>query len=86
MAHMTALLANDSIPRIVKSHPLPIPLMIGAVTTPATHEKIFRTKLLTATPVDDFRGMNSVSMVVDMLKMSIDPTPKMKHAIIYFLN
>lgn len=47
------------------------------------HEKILRTKLLSATPAEDFFGMNSVSIVVTMPKMSIEPTPKKKFAIIY---
>jgi hypothetical protein len=68
---------------MVKSHPLPMPLMIGAVTTEPTQEKMFRMKLLRATPSEDFFGMNSVSMVVTILKMSIEPIPKKKLAIIY---
>jgi hypothetical protein len=49
--------------------------MTGAATTAPTQENMFRTKLLTATPFDDCLGMNSVSMVVAMAKMSIDPIP-----------
>jgi hypothetical protein len=79
---MTELLARATRPRIVKSQPLPIPLIIGAVTRDPTQEKMFRTKLFRATPSEDFLGMNSVSIVVTMLKMSIDPTPKKKLAII----
>lgn len=67
---------------MVKSHPLPIPLMMGAVTREPTQEKMFRIKLLSATPSDDFLGMNSVNMVVTMLKISIEPMPKKKFAII----
>lgn len=63
---------------------MPIPLIIGAVTKDPTHEKIFRTKLFSATPDDDFFGINSVSIVVAMLKMSIEPAPKKKLAIICF--
>ena len=47
---------------------------------PPTHEKIFRIKLFVATPLDDFRGINSVSIVVAILKMSIEPIPKKKLA------
>lgn len=83
MAQMTALLANAMRPRMVKSHPFPIALMMGDVTTPPTQEKILRTKLLTATPEADRLGMNSVSMVVAMLKMSMEPIPKKKPAIIW---
>lgn len=67
---------------MVKSQPLPIPWMMGDVTRVPTQEKMLRTKLLSATPVDDFFGMNSVSIVVAMLKISMDPTPKKKLAII----
>jgi hypothetical protein len=70
-------------PNIVNSHPLPMAAMIGAATTPPTQEKMFLTKLLTAMPVDACLGINSVSMVVDMAKMIIEPMPKKKFAIIY---
>ena len=79
---MTELLAKLTRPRIVKSQPLPIPLMMGAVTREPTQENMFRMKLLRATPSEDFLGMNSVNMVVTILKMSIDPIPKKKFAII----
>ena len=42
--------------------------------------KMFRTKLLTATPEEARRGMNSVSIVVDMAKISMLPIPKKKLA------
>lgn len=80
---MTELLAKLTRPRIVKSQPLPIPLMMGAVTREPTQENMFRMKLLRATPSEDFLGMNSVNMVVTILKMSIDPIPKKKFAIIW---
>lgn len=67
---------------MVKSQPFPMALMIGAATMDPTQEKMFRTKLLTATPLDDFWGMNSVSMVVAMAKINIDPMPKKKFATI----
>lgn len=57
-------------------------LMIGAVTNEPTQEKMFRIKLFSATPSEDFLGMNSVNIVVTMLKMSMDPMPKKKFAII----
>lgn len=82
MRKMTELLASPSSPRIVNSQPLPMALMIGAVTNEPTQEKIFRMKLFSATPSEDFFGMNSVNMVVTMLKMSMDPIPKKKLAII----
>lgn len=72
----TELLANANRPKMVNNQPLPMASMIGAVTNDPTHEKMFRTKLFKATPADDFFGMNSVSMVVTMLKINIDPTPK----------
>lgn len=80
---MTALLAKLTRPRIVNSHPLPMPPMMGEVTRDPTQEKMFRMKLLRATPSEDFFGMNSVSMVVTMLKMSMEPIPKKKLATIY---
>lgn len=63
---------------MVNSQPLPMASMTGAAITPPTHEKILRIKLLTATPVEAFLGRNSVSIVVDMLKMIIEPAPKKK--------
>lgn len=83
MARIVRLLANATRPRIVKVQPLPMAPMTGAATKEPMHENMFRMKLLTATPLDDFLGMNSVSMVVATLKMSIDPTPKKKLAIIW---
>lgn len=55
--------------------------MIGAAIIPPTHENMFLTKLLTATPEDDLRGMNSVSIVVAIEKISIEPHPKKNEAI-----
>ncbi len=81
MAQMTTLLAAAMRPNPVNSQPLPMAFNNGCATTPPTHEKMFRTKLLTATPEEAFFGMNSVSMVVDMLKMSMLPRPKKKLAI-----
>jgi hypothetical protein len=75
IAQIVRLLDKAQTPKIVKSHPFPIAFMIGAATTAPTHEKMFRTKLLSATPFDDCLGMNSVSIVVAMAKMSIDPMP-----------
>lgn len=68
-------------PRIVNIQPLPMALTIGAATIPPTHENMFLIKLLTATPEDDLRGMNSVSIVVAIEKMSIEPQPKKNEAI-----
>lgn len=56
--------------------------IIGAVTKEPTQEKIFLMKLFSATPEEAFLGMNSVNIVVAMLKISIDPMPKKKFAII----
>jgi hypothetical protein len=75
IAQIVRLLDNAQSPKIVKSHPFPIAFMIGAATMAPTHEKMFRTKLLTATPFDDCLGINSVSIVVAMAKISIDPIP-----------
>lgn len=56
--------------------------MMGAATTPPTQEAIFRIKLFRATPVEERLGINSVSIVVAMLKINIDPKPKKKLATI----
>lgn len=68
--------------RIVNSHPFPIPARMGDVITVPTQEKMFRMKLFKATPADDFRGKNSVSIVVTSPKINMDPIPKQKLAII----
>lgn len=57
--------------------------MKGSAAIAPTQEKMFRTKLLTATPEEARRGMNSVSIVVDMAKISMLPIPKKKLAISY---
>lgn len=75
MAQMVRLLNNAQTPKIVNSQPLPTAFMIGAATMAPTQENMFLTKLLTATPLDDCLGMNSVSIVVAMAKISIDPIP-----------
>ena len=80
---MTMLLAIATSPSIVNSQPFPMASRRGCATIPPTHEKMFRTKLFVATPDDDFRGINSVSMVVAIPKTSIDPTPKKKFAMSY---
>lgn len=80
---MTELLANETIPNMVNVQPLPIALNKGAATILATHEKMFLTKLLTATPEDDFAGINSVNIVVTIVKMRREPTPKRKLPIIW---
>jgi hypothetical protein len=70
-------------PRIVNSQPFPIALMMGDATIAPTHENKLRTKLLSATPAEDFRGRNSVSMVTETAKISMLPIPKAKFAIIW---
>ena len=67
-------------PMIVQSHPLPMARMSGAAMIPPTQENMFRTKLLTAIPVDALRGINSVNIVVAIANIIIDPTPKKKRA------
>jgi hypothetical protein len=68
---------------IVHNHPLPIALISGATMIVPIQENMFRTKLFTAIPVDDFRGINSVSIVVAMANIIIDPTPKPNRMINY---
>lgn len=80
MAQMTLLLAIAMTPTPVKSEPLPIAEMSGSATIAPTHEKTLRMQLLSATPADALAGMNSVSIVVIMPKMSILPMPKKKLA------
>ena len=78
MAQTTTLLEAAITPNPVKSHPFPIAVIRGWAIIPPTQENRFLIKLLTATPDDDFRGMNSVSIVVAIEKMSILPRPKKK--------
>ena len=75
MAQMTEALDNVQSPRMVNNHPLPMAAIRGAPTMAPAHDKMFRHRLFKATPEEDRRGMNSVSIVVDMAKISIDPTP-----------
>lgn len=75
------LLATPIMLMMVKSQPLPIAFIIGAATTEPIQEKMLRMKLFSATPADALFGMNSVSIVVAMLKISIDPMPKKKFPI-----
>ena len=75
MAQIVRLLNNAQTPKIVNSQPLPTAFMTGAATMAPTQENMFLTKLLTATPLDDCLGMNSVSIVVATAKISIDPIP-----------
>ena len=86
MVKRVELLANATRPRIVKSQPLPMASMIGAVTKDPTHEKMFRIKLFSATPADAFCGINSVNIVVAMPNIIMEPTPKKKLAIIYYTH
>lgn len=74
-AQITTLEDTVQRPRMVNSQPLPIPLMMGAPTIAPIQLRIFRTKLFTATPDEDLFGMNSVSIVVAMAKMSMLPMP-----------
>ena len=69
--------ADDNVhsPRIVNSQPFPMTAISGAPTMAPMHDKMFRHRLFSATPEDDRRGMNSVNIVVDIAKMSIDPNP-----------
>ena len=81
MIQNTLPLPNAMTPTPVNSQPLPMASMRGSATMAPMHENMLRTKLLAATPEEALRGMNSVSMVVDMAKMSIEPIPKKKLAI-----
>lgn len=81
IAQITLPLHSAIAPTPVNSHPSPIAVISGCAVTAPTAEKILRTKLLAATPEEARRGMNSVSMVVAMAKMSMDPMPKKKLAI-----
>lgn len=75
MAQTTAHELSVHIPRIVNSQPLPILAIKGAPMMPPMQEKMLRMKLLMATPEEERPGMNSVSMVVAMAKISMLPTP-----------
>ncbi|TLD17397.1 uncharacterized protein PgNI_01543 [Pyricularia grisea] len=67
-------------PTMVHSHPTPIALMSGCAMTVPMQEKMFLTKLLTAMPLDDLDGMNSVSIVVAAEKISMLLRPNSKLA------
>ena len=73
-------ITKAAIPKMVNNQPFPMAWISGEATTEPTQERILRTKVFRATPADDFLGMNSVSMVVAMPKMSMEPTPKKKLA------
>jgi len=75
MAQMTNALQSAHSPRMVNSQPLPIAAMRGAPTMAPTHDRMFRHRLFKATPEEERRGMNSVSIVVDMAKMIMEPRP-----------
>lgn len=75
MAHITDALENAQSPRMVNSQPLPMEEISGAPTMPPTHEKMLRQRLFKATPDADRCGINSVSIVVAMAKINIEPTP-----------
>jgi hypothetical protein len=64
------------IPRIVISQPFPIALSTGSATMAPVKENMLRTKLLRAMPDAARLGMNSVSIVLTRLNISIEPTPK----------
>ena len=81
IAQMTTLLAAAMTPTPVNSQPSPMASMSGCATIAPVQEKIFRTKLLAATPADALLGINSVNIVVAIEKMSIEPMPKKKFAI-----
>lgn len=57
--------------------------MMGLATIAPTQPKRFRIIMARAIPLVDLLGMNSVSIVEVMAKMSIDPMPKKKVATIY---
>ena len=76
----TTLLIHAQIPNIVNNHPSPIAEMIGSATIPPTQLNIFLTKLLTATPLLLRFDKNSVSIVVEVAKIIIEPRPKKKLA------
>lgn len=75
MAQTTAHELRVQMPRMVNSQPLPMLAIRGAPMIPPMHEKMLRTKLFRATPEEERPGMNSVSMVVAMAKISMLPTP-----------
>lgn len=80
IAQITLPLQSAMTPTPVNSQPSPTALISGCATTTPAAEKMLRTKLLAATPEEARRGMNSVSMVVAMAKMSMEPMPKKKLA------
>lgn len=83
IAQITLPLARAITPTPVNSQPSPMEVINGLATTAPTQEKMLRTKLFAATPEEALRGINSVSIVVAMAKISMEPTPKKKLAINY---
>ena len=75
MAQITDALESVQSPRKVNNQPLPTAAINGAPAMAPTHDRMFRQKLFNATPEDDRRGMNSVSIVVAMAKMIMLPRP-----------
>lgn len=67
-------------PRIVHNQPLPMALIMGSAAKVLAKVKMLRTKLLMAMPEEAWRGINSVSMVDESVKISVLPTPKKKSA------
>ena len=80
IAHTTNPLHQAITPKPVNNHPLPIASISGLATIPPTQLKMFLMKLFTATPELLLLGMNSVNIVVDTLKITMEPSPKKKFA------
>ena len=70
IANITTELEKAQIPSIVNSQPFPMASIRGAPTIDPVHDMIFRIKLFNATPEEDFRGINSVNMVVTIASTS----------------
>lgn len=62
MTGMTKHEPAATIPRIVNSQPLPIPLIAGSARSVPRKLKMLRMQLLSATPLLAFFGMNSVNL------------------------
>src|SRR5450432_1542017 len=60
--HIINPLTQVIMPNPVNNHPLPMASMSGLATIPPTQLKIFLTKLLTATPLELYMGINSVNI------------------------
>ena len=59
----------------MNDQPVPIASNNGCAMIALTHDRLFRMRLFTATPMVEFFGVNSVSIVMVTLVRIIPPNP-----------